>query len=169
VRGLLSAERDALRQLGVGPAEFARLQAVAELCRLWTEERPVRGAPFTQGRDFYEAYYLRLRDLKQEAFIVVMLDQKNHAIAEQQVSAGSLTETLVHPREVFTLAIAKRAASVAVVHNHPSGDPAPSAADKAITKRLASVAQLVGIRLLDHVIVGEDGYYSFSERGALHA
>ena len=169
VRGLFAAGPAALRELGLGHEAQARLQAAAGLCRVWAGEQRLRGRVFSCGQDFYDMFHLRLRDLRQEVFIVLTLDQKNRGLSEEQVSAGSLTEALVHPREVFARAIAQRAAAVAVVHNHPSGDPAPSEADKAITKRLESVARLVGIRLLDHVIIGDGSFVSFVEQGLLSA
>jgi DNA repair protein RadC len=167
VRGLFSAKPAVLRELGLNPAALARLQAAAELSRIWAGEQSVRGRSFACGQDFYDAFHLRLRELRQEAFIVVTLDQKNRALGDEQVSAGSLTEALVHPREVFARAIAQRAAAVALVHNHPSGDPTPSEADRLLTKRLESVAKLVGIRLLDHVVVGDGAFISFVEEGLL--
>jgi len=167
LRGVFLAKPEELRVLGLNDAARARLQAVAELCRHWAGEKGEHGRQFTCGRDFFEHFHLRLREHKQERFCVVLLDQKNCLIGEEQVSAGSLTEALVHPREVFAQAIARRAAAVALVHNHPSGDPAPSAADKAITKRLDSVAKLVGIRLLDHIIIGDGVFVSFAEKGLL--
>ena len=163
LRGLFAMTSDELRKLGFADPAIARLQAIAELCRHWAEELKPRGKAFYQGKDFYEHFHLRLRDLKKEVFIVVLIDQKNRLIKEETVSEGSLTETLVHPREVFTNAVRERAAAIAVVHNHPSGDPAPSAQDKNITRRLKSAATLLGIRLLDHVIVGDGKYFSFVE------
>ena len=167
LRGLLLKDPAALRGLGVDDALVSRVQALAEVCRMWAAERNVRGRNFAGGKDFYEEYHLRLRDLKKEVFIVVALDQKNHFLADEQISVGSLTETLAHPREVFANPIALRAAAVALIHNHPSGDPAPSAADKAITKRLESVSKLFGIRLLDHIIIGDGRFVSFAEQGWL--
>lgn len=167
LRGLFLAKPESLRELGLDDAELARLQAVAELCRAWAGERRARGRNFLTGQDFYDEFHLRLRDLKKEVFIVVSLDQKNCMLADEQISTGSLNETLAHPREVFAQPIALRAASIALIHNHPSGDPAPSTADKAITKRLESVAKVVGIRLLDHVIVGDGRFASFVDQGLL--
>ncbi|HEY3324810.1 MAG TPA: DNA repair protein RadC [Planctomycetota bacterium] len=167
LRGLFLAKPDALREMGLDALAIARLQALGELCRAWAGERAQKGRAFAHGKDFYEEFHLQLRDLKKEVFIVVALDQKNCMLAQEQVSEGSLTETLVHPREVFANAIALRAAAVALVHNHPSGDPAPSPADKALTKRLAAVATIVGIRLLDHVVVGDARYFSFVEEGIM--
>jgi DNA repair protein RadC len=115
----------------------------------------------TCGKDFYNYYKQQLRDKKQEVFMVVLLDTKNRIIREEKVSVGSLSSTLVHPREVFKPAIRDSAASVAIVHNHPSGDPTPSPEDIEITDRLKSAADLIGIKLLDHVVVGEGTYVSF--------
>jgi DNA repair protein RadC len=138
-----------------------------ELARRWAAEERAAGRQFTCGRDFYEFYRLRLRDLKKEVFVTVLLDQKNRFIADETASEGSLTGSLVHPREVFRRAVRDSAAAVAFVHNHPSGDPAPSKQDEEITMRLQEAAKLMGIRLLDHVIVGDGAYFSFVERGVL--
>ncbi|HYF50868.1 MAG TPA: DNA repair protein RadC [Planctomycetota bacterium] len=167
LRGLFQARQNVLVELGFSAPARSRLSALADTCRLWAEEKAEVRRAFSSGKDFYEHYHLRLRDKRNEVFIVVLLDNKNRLIHDEQVSEGSLTETLVHPREVFANAIACRAAAVALIHNHPSGDPAPSAADKALTKRLQSVAQLVGIRLLDHVIIGDGAFTSFVDCGLL--
>jgi DNA repair protein RadC len=167
LRGAFNASLATLRQSGLPEGAISRLQAAAEICRSWAEERGARGQSFTCGKDFYDFFHLRLRDLRQEVFIVAMLDQKNCLIDDVQVSAGTLSETLVHPREVFAHAIQARAAAVAVLHNHPSGDPTPSAADKNITNRLQAVAKLVGIRFIDHVVIGDGAFVSFAEKGLL--
>ena len=167
LRGVFQAKPDMLRELGMNDAAIARLQATAELCRMWAAERVARGNAFTCGKDFYDFFHLRLRELEKEVFIVVLLDQKNRLIDHRLISEGSLTETLAHPREVFAEAIQRRAAAIAVIHNHPSGDPAPSNADKMITKRLNGVAKLVGIRLLDHVVIGDGRFFSFVEESTL--
>jgi DNA repair protein RadC len=108
-----------------------------------------------------------IQNLAQETFGVITCDQKNKIINRHIVSVGSLTESLVHPREVFRRAILDNAASVAFFHNHPSGDATPSRADKQITARLVECAALLGIRILDHVIIGKDKYHSFAENGSL--
>lgn len=169
LRGVLEAGAKEWTAAGLSDGERARLNALGQLVRLWAEERTEHGRAFRCGKDFFDEFHLRLRELKQEVFIVAMLDQKNRLLGEQQVSLGTLNETLVHPREVFTEAIARRAAAIAVIHNHPSGDPTPSAADKAITKRLDSVARTVGIRLLDHVIVGDGRFISFVDENLLQS
>ena len=108
-------------------------------------------------------------DLAQEAkehFLCLHLDGKNRILCMDRVSTGSLNQSIVHPREVFKTAILSSAAALILVHNHPTGDTTPSAEDREVTGRLVEVGQLVGIRVLDHVIVG-DGYFSFAESGLL--
>ena len=107
-------------------------------------------------------------DFDREGFWVVLLNGKNRAIGLNLVSVGALTAALVHPREVLKPAILGNAAAIILVHNHPSGDPAPSTEDLALTRRLCEVGDLVGIRILDHVIIGHDGAYrSLADEGRL--
>ncbi len=110
-----------------------------------------------------------LAGLKREQFQVVLLDQKNKIIKDVMVSQGSLTASVVHPREVFNLAIRDSAAAIICVHNHPSGDPQPSREDRALTTRLGEAGRLLGIQVLDHIIVGRDTYMSFADEGLLDA
>ncbi len=102
-----------------------------------------------------------IENLPQEAFFVISLNQKHWVIDKHMVSLGTLTGALVHPREVFRPVIIDGGAALAIVHNHPSGDPAPSAEDRQITKRLSDAAELLGIRFLDHVIIGKGRFFSF--------
>ena len=110
-----------------------------------------------------------MRDLNKEQFWVTLLNQQHEFIGETMVSEGLLTETPVHPREAFSPAIRAGAAAVAFVHNHPGGDPTPSPGDLEITSRLVAASQLLGIRVLDHVIIGGEKYYSFAEYGKLRS
>jgi DNA repair protein RadC len=148
------------------PAAVRLLAAFALAERMDRESRR-RGPVVRSGKDFYDLYHKRLRDLVQEVFLVVLLDQRNRVLRDVQISQGSLTGALVHPREVFAPAIRESAAAVAIVHNHPSGDCAPSQEDRAVTTRLRETAGVVGIRFLDHVIVGEGTYTSFVDEGLL--
>lgn len=108
------------------------------------------------------AYYMpRLRDDKREKFYAVLLDSIYRIIREELVSIGSLNFSVVHPREVFAPAIREAAASIFLVHNHPSGDPTPSRKDIQVTIRLVEVGEVVGIDILDHIIVGNGSYFSF--------
>ena len=109
-----------------------------------------------------------------ESFVVIMLDRKNHPIGKHVVTTGTLTSSLAHPREVFRAAILANAAAIVCTHNHPSGDPAPSAADVQVTRQLREAAKALDIELMDHVVCGDAkadprglGYYSFREAGVL--
>jgi DNA repair protein RadC len=111
-----------------------------------------------------------LADVDREHFVVLMLDQKNHVIGLHTVSMGSLTTSIVHPREVFKAAILANAATILCGHNHPSGDTQPSQEDRAITNRLADAGKLLGINVVDHIIIGSAGrYFSFADEGLLGA
>ena len=121
-----------------------------------------------QSRDVADLMADVVAGLDREAFFVVLLDGKNRASGINLVSLGSLTAALVHPREVFKAAIAGSAAALVLVHNHPSGDPSPSPEDRAITERLVQVGELVGIKVLDHIVLGEAGVFrSFADEGLL--
>ena len=152
---------------GLGTARAARVMASFALGRQVGQLRLPPGARFRSGADIFRHYHERLRDLRKEQFWAVLLDGKNRVLREERVSEGSLTASLVHPREVFAPAIRESAGALVFVHNHPSGDPTPSVEDVEITRRLCAVADLVGIRVLDHVVVGDGAYVSFLERGLL--
>jgi DNA repair protein RadC len=109
----------------------------------------------------------RLIDEPSELFGVFMLNSRNIAMGWHVVSRGTLTASLVHPREVFRAAIIENAASIILVHNHPSGNAKPSNEDRSVTKRIAAAGRLLGVKVVDHVIVAEAGYYSFLEEGEL--
>ena len=102
-----------------------------------------------------------------EHFIVVCLDARNEAVAFQAVSVGTANSSIVHPREVFQLAVHVGAVQILLAHNHPSGDPSPSSKDREVTKRLVKAGEIMGIKILDHVISGRDGFYSFDEHGEI--
>lgn len=122
--------------------------------------------PAISHQDDIAALFDDVRKAAREMFFVVTLDQKNRIIDRHLISMGSLTASLVHPREVFRPAILDAAAAVAFIHNHPSGDTTPSAEDRKLTKRLVECANLLGIRVLDHVIVGDDNF-GFHDNGLL--
>jgi len=122
--------------------------------------------PISQSNDVARLCADMLR-LDREEFRVLLLNAKHKVIAQHTVSIGSLTVSIVHPREVFKAALLANAAAIIGVHNHPSGNPAPSEEDHALTRRLAEAGTLLGITLLDHVIIGEHTHYSFADQGQL--
>ena len=159
--------RDLVVAEGVGPATARRFQAAIEAGRRALTHPLERGDLVHSSRQVIERFTPLLVDLEQEVFSVVLLDTKHRVIEAVEISRGSLDATIVHPRECFRPAIRAGAAAVIALHNHPSGDPSPSAEDRAITRRLLAVGELVGIELLDHVIVARDGGYSFRDAGDL--
>lgn len=150
---------------GIGAATAAAVTAALELGRRAACERVERGATFQTSADVYRHLRGRLAPLRQEVFCVLLLDAKHRRLRDVQVSAGSLTASIVHPREVFAPAVRDSAAAVILVHNHPSGDPAPSPEDVSLTRRLREAGDVVGIRVLDHVIVGAEAHFSFVDAG----
>jgi DNA repair protein RadC len=145
------------------PLDPARLLVLFEVCRRFGEERLQPGAAFTGAGDVFRHFRLRFRDLKQERLLTVLLDVKKRYLSDLLVTQGGLDSSPVHPREVFAAAIQERAAFVLLVHNHPSGDPAPSKTDLATTRDLVKLGQIIGIPVLDHVILGDERYVSFRE------
>jgi len=121
------------------------------------------GARIQGPADIHGHFFERLRGCRTERFLALLLDGRHRVMREVLVSQGTLTASLVHPREVFREAIREAAAALVLVHNHPSGDPTPSGEDRTVTERLRSAGELLGIRVLDHVVVAEHGYHSFSE------
>lgn len=156
-----------LRAEGIGPTKAARLVAAFELgVRLTREDRP----PVPRIRepdDVVRVFGGRLRDLQVEEFHLLALDSQSQVLREVLVTRGLLNSSLVHPREVFRAAIAEAAAGIIVVHNHPSGDPTPSAEDRAVTQQLAAAGRLLDLPLYDHVIIAGDKFVSFATAGLL--
>ena len=152
---------------GVGNAKIAQIKAAFEIGRRLQKEPREKGPVFSSGYDVYLHYHVQLRDLKKEVFHCALLDAKNRVFRDYRISEGTLTHSLIHPREAFREAIKESAASVIFVHNHPSGDPTPSNEDTTITQKLANAGKIIGIKVLDHVIIGDESYISMMEKGFL--
>lgn len=164
--GLSAASVPELCELkGMGPAKAAQIKAGIELSRRLGgrdgEDRPA----FHGGADVFRHLAPAMSGLPHEEFRLLLLDTKHRLNRELTISRGTLAGTAVDPREVFSAALRERAAAVVCAHNHPSGDPAPSPEDRALTSRLRQSGQLVGVTLLDHVIVGRSVFFSFAEAG----
>ena len=130
------------------------------------EIEPFVGIQYRSSADVYHSFR-QLVSMPMETFIVVHLDNKNRMVGMTTCSIGSMSASIVHPREVFRPAIANLTAGIICLHNHPSGDPGPSREDIEITRRLSEVGKLIGISVLDHIIVGNQRYYSFADEGML--
>jgi DNA repair protein RadC len=152
---------------GMGLAKAAGVKAAFTLASRFQGRRLENLDRFTSPRQVFDYFHYELRDCRREYFLVLLLDGKNRIIRRVQVSEGSLNQSIVHPREVFSQAVKESAAAVILVHNHPTGDPTPSQEDIAITRRLKEAGEIMGIRVLDHIIIGDGEYLSFVERGVL--
>jgi DNA repair protein RadC len=152
---------------GVGTARAVTVHAALELGRRLAAEAREDGVPVRSPRDVVRVFAPRLEDLPVEEFHVAVLDAQHRLERDVTVTRGILTSSLVHPREVFREAIAERAAAVILVHNHPSGDPTPSADDRIVTEQLVAAGKLLDIPVHDHLIIGRGRYTSFAEAGLL--
>lgn len=155
------------RVRGIGKARAAQIKACLELGRRRTANSWHTGQPLGSPEDVFRHFRARCHNAKREAFYVVLLTNRNRKIRDVKISEGSLTASVVHPREVFRPVIRESAAGVVLVHNHPSGDPTPSREDIEITQRLKSVGDIMGVRVMDHVVVGHDHFFSFNAEGLL--
>ncbi len=163
--GIAGAGNEELNTIrGIGPAKIARIRSGFELGRRLSAGRLDPEMKIKGSRQVFKHFRERLADKQQEVFLSLLLNTRHQVIREHEVSVGSLNESVVHPREVFKMAVKESAHAVLFIHNHPSGDPAPSPQDRQLTKRLREVGELMGIKVIDHMIVGHDRYYSFAER-----
>lgn len=147
---------------GIGPAKAMQIKAIFELTKRHNLSKR-NGESIKSAQDVFEYSLSRLPAENKEFFMVLHLDSKNKVIKDEVVSVGTLNESVIHPREIFKSAIKESANSVILVHNHPSGDPTPSKDDLEITEKLFAAGDLLNIKVLDHVIVGRETYWSFKE------
>jgi DNA repair protein RadC len=152
---------------GVGAAKAARVAAALELARRTSADADGADGVIRSPADVHRRCGPALRDLSVEEFRLLALDTQHRVVRELLITRGLLDSSLVHPREVFRAAIAEAAAGIVVVHNHPSGNPAPSADDRAVTRQLTEAGRLLDVPVYDHVIVGGARYFSFAEAGLL--
>lgn len=163
--GLQDLSCEELKKIkGIGTAKAAQINAVMELsCRisaLQNKERDLVSNPIQAA----ELLAPELKFLQQEVLKAILLDVKNKVIAVPEISRGGLSSSIVHPREVFKEAIRRSSAALILVHNHPSGDPTPSADDLSITKKLVKSGKIIGIEVIDHIIIAGNKYLSFKEK-----
>ncbi|NIK69847.1 DNA repair protein RadC [Paenibacillus sp. BK720] len=166
LRNLLDMSMSELTAIkGIGPAKAVQLRAGIELGRRIV--RSGQGEIVTVRKPQDAANYVmeEMRYLKKEHFVCLFLNTKNHIIARETLSVGTLNASLVHPREVFRAAVKAGSASIICVHNHPSGDPMPSPEDITLTKRLVEAGELMGIEVLDHLVIGDGRFISLKEHG----
>lgn len=167
LKGLADASAEELMGLtGIGQVKAVQLVALGELTRRMHAARYTRTV-IESACGLADLLMPRTRFLMKEVFFTVLLDRQNQVLGIEEVSRGSVDETVVHPREVFREAIRRSASALLLAHNHPSGNPEPSATDLAITRQLSEGSKLLGIQILDHVILGDGQYVSLKERGLI--
>jgi DNA repair protein RadC len=167
LRGIVVRESAELSgQPGIDSDSASRLRAIGEISRRLEAPDPER-ISYSSSTDVAEYYLPLFAHIRTEVFTVLMLDARNQLIREKRVSEGSLTASIVHPREVFRLAICESAASVIFLHNHPSGCPTPSQDDLKITRQLVEAGRLIDIRVLDHIILGYKKFTSLASKGMI--
>lgn len=165
---VLEAPLEELTQVpGVGTRNVLPLKFVHEVARRYLRRRLETRPQLRNAREVCEYLAHELADRPQEVVLAVFLDARKRVLALEELFRGTLTEAAVYPREVFRLAFTHRAAAFILAHNHPSGDPSPSSADISLTRRLLLAGRLLHTRLLDHLILGREGYFSFAEKGLL--
>jgi DNA repair protein RadC len=152
---------------GVGRVKAVRLAAVFEITRRLRSRNGGGRVVLSSPEQVYARYGPLMEDLKKEVFRVALLDAQNGLLRDAVVSEGTLSASLVHPREVFKPAILESAASLILLHNHPSGDPTPSREDLRLTRQLVECSKLLDLRIHDHVIIGRERYISLAQRGVL--
>ena len=152
---------------GIGLAKAAQIKALMELSTRINTFIPKRKKKMLSSQEVFQIFWPYYKNKKREIFKSVLLDSKHRILKDHVISQGSLNQSIVHPREVFNPAIRESAAAIIFLHNHPSGDPSPSKEDIETTHRLVKVGELVGIKVLDHIIIGDGIYFSMKDSGNL--
>ena len=167
IRSGSKKEDDLMKIDGIGLSKACSIVSALELSKRLNMRECVDNFSIGSPKSVADIFMNILRDEMKEHFYVLLLDTKNKIISWDEISKGDLNSSIVHPREVFKYALRYSANSIICLHNHPSGDPTPSSQDIDITKRLEEVGDLVGIRLLDHIIIGYNKYVSLKEKGLM--
>ncbi len=152
---------------GIGMVKAVQLKCIAEISRRIAQAVRIQRVVFDQPASIADYYMERLRHEEKEQVIVCMFDSKCHLLGDSVLSIGTSNASLISPRDVFIQALRAQAISIILLHNHPSGNPMPSREDARITERVAACGRLLQIRLADHIIIGDNNYYSFREKGLL--
>ena len=166
LQGVLDSAPSELCQVpGIGPINLFGLKLVPAVSRRYLQRQLQGKKVLTNSRELFDYLNHTIRDKKRECFVAIYLDAKNRVIADETLFTGTITASAVYPREVVGAALSHMAAAVIFAHNHPSGDPAPSPDDMAITRKLVQACGLMGITVHEHLIIGTEGYFSFADHG----
>ncbi|MDP2915161.1 MAG: DNA repair protein RadC [Candidatus Aminicenantes bacterium] len=168
LRGVLEADEYELQRIrGIGAHNVFGIRLVQEVSRRFLKDKMLSRPYARSSREVFDYLYHSLRDLKKEHFKVLFLDPKNQIIEEKTLFEGTVDSSAVYPREIMKDALRTNATSLVFVHNHPSGDPEPSLCDREITKELVFAARVMQLKVLDHIVIGNNCYFSFADRGLI--
>ena len=164
--GVLEASANELCKVeGIGPKNLLGIKLVKAVGDRYLGQKVIEKDPLNNSKELFDYLYHSIRDKSRECFNVIFLDAKNRVITTETLFEGTLTASSVYPREVVVAALNHHAAALIFAHNHPSGDPEPSAEDVAITRRLVFSCKVIGITVHEHLIVGNNRYFSFADQG----
>ena len=150
---------------GIGPINLFGVKLIKAVCDRYLEKKLIQKDPLSNSRELFDYLNNTLRDKQREYFKAIFLDSKNQVLATEILSEGTLTASSVYPREVIQAALRQHAAALIFAHNHPSGDPKPSPEDIAITRQLVFAGKLMGITVHEHIVIGDNRYFSFADHG----
>jgi DNA repair protein RadC len=168
LRRVLEASADELQEIkGLGPKNIIGIKLVQEVSRRFLREKMMSQPVCHSSREVFDYLYHSLRDAEKEKFKTIFLNAKNCIIEEETFFEGTVDTSAVYPREILKNALKYNASAVIFVHNHPSGDPDPSESDREITKELVFAASTMQLKVLDHIIIGNNRYFSFADRGLI--
>lgn len=169
LQNVLDAEpAELIKVPGIGPTNLFGLKLVPAVSKRYLRQKMIGKKLVTKSSELFDYLNQTIRDKKIEAFVAIYLDAKNRVIGDETLFTGTVTASVVYPREVVKSALAHAAAAVIFAHNHPSGDPVPSPDDLAITEKLVQACHLMGITVHEHLIIGTEGYYSFADQGHMN-
>ena len=168
LRGVLSASAEELQQIeGVGPHSAFGIRLVQEMAREFLKGKIVDQPFLKSSREIFDYLYHAMRDRKKELFKVVYLSSQNQIIEVADLFEGTVDSSSISPREIIEGALKDNATALIFVHNHPSGNPAPSTSDREMTRQLVYVGRIMQMKVVDHIIIGNDRYYSFADEGLI--
>jgi DNA repair protein RadC len=168
LRGVLEAPAHELQEIsGVGPANIFGIKLVQEVAREFLKEQILNKPYCKSSREVFDYLYHSMRDRKKEVFKVMFLDSQNQVIEVEDLFEGTLNASAVYPREIIASAIKHDAAALIFAHNHPTGNPEPSDNDKQITRDLVFAGNITQIKVLEHIIIGDNRYFSFADAGLI--
>jgi DNA repair protein RadC len=168
LKAVLAASDDELQEVkGVGPLNSFGIKLVREVASQYLKEKAVGKQVFSSAREIFDYLYVSMGSLKKEVFKVIYLDSQNQVLGIEELSQGTVDASFVSPREVVEGAIKHHATALIFVHNHPSGSPKPSNDDRLVTRDLVYTGNIMQIKVLDHIIIGEGKYYSFAAEGLI--